>query len=37
MKENIDRSDWIACILTGIALFATAIGNYIYNGGHISW
>lgn len=37
MKENIDRDDWIACILTGIGLLAMVIGNYIYNGGHIVW
>jgi NADH/NAD ratio-sensing transcriptional regulator Rex len=37
MKENIDRDDWIACILVGIGLLATAIGNYIYHGGHIVW
>ena len=37
MKENIDRNDWIACILTGIALIVMAIVNYIYNGGHMVW
>ena len=37
MKENIDRDDWIACILAGIVLIATFIGNYIYNGGHLVW
>jgi hypothetical protein len=37
MKENIDRDDWIVCILTGIVLLAILIGNYIYNGGHIVW
>lgn len=37
MKENIDRDDWVACILVGIALIVTFIGNYIYNGGKIVW
>ncbi len=37
MKENIDRDDWIACILTGIGLLAAAVGNYFYHGGHIVW
>ena len=37
MKENIDRDDWIACIITGIALIVTIIGNYIYHGGHVVW
>jgi hypothetical protein len=37
MKENIDRDDWITCILVGITLIVTFIGNYIYNGGKIVW
>lgn len=37
MKENIDRDDWIACILTGIGLIAAAVVNYFYHGGHLVW
>lgn len=37
MKENIDRNDWIACILTGIVLALMIIGNYIFNGGRLVW
>lgn len=37
MKENIDRDDWIACILTGLGLIAAAVGNYFYHGGHLVW
>lgn len=37
MKENIDRDDWIACILTGIGLIAAAVGNHFYHGGHLVW
>ena len=35
--ENIERDDWIACILTGIGLIAAAVGNYFYHGGHLVW
>jgi hypothetical protein len=37
MKENIDRNDWIVCILTGSALLGMVIGNYIYHGGRLVW
>lgn len=37
MKENIDREDWIACILTGIGLAVMVIGNYLLHGGHVVW
>jgi hypothetical protein len=37
MKDNITRSDMIACILTGIVLALMVVCNYFFNGGHLVW
>lgn len=37
MKQKWYQNDWFITISASVAIVATAVANYLFNGGHVVW